>query len=99
MATVRLAAPAARQLRNARDWWLANRDKAPHAFDQDIAALWGVLEDRPELVGRPLEGQPSVRRVHLQRIRYYVYFQLADDGDGVQILALWHERRGSAPKF
>jgi plasmid stabilization system protein ParE len=99
MPTIRLTAPAARQLRDARDWWLANRDKAPRAFDQDVATMLGCLEERPELVGRPLEGQPSVRRVHLQRIRYYMYFEIVDDGDGVAILAFWHERRGADPDF
>jgi len=34
-------------------------------------ALFSLLEGRPELVGRALEQQPAVRRVHLRRIRYY----------------------------
>ena len=99
MPTIVLTAPAARQLDEARDWWLANRDKAPHAFDQDVAALLGFLEERPELVGSPFKPEPSVRRVYLRRIRYYVYFQIVDDGDRVVILAFWHGSRGSSPEF
>ncbi len=78
-----------------RVWWLENRDKAPSAFDVDLDSLLLQLEDRPELVGRPVEQDPSVRRVYLRRIRYFVYFQL--DGDVVQVLALWHGSRDGEP--
>jgi plasmid stabilization system protein ParE len=98
MATVRLTLQAARQFARARKWWLANREKAPTAFDTDVNALLRLLETRPTLVGRPLEQEPSVRRVHLRRIRYYAYFQIADDG-GVQILAFWHTSRTGEPTF
>jgi plasmid stabilization system protein ParE len=40
---------------------------------------------------------PGTRRVYLTRIRYYVYFQIADDEELVEILALWHASRGSGP--
>jgi plasmid stabilization system protein ParE len=98
MATVRLTLQAARQLARARSWWLANREKAPQAFDSDVNALLLLLETWPTLVGRPLEQEPSVRRVHLRRIRYYAYFQI-DDGGDVQILALWHASRSGEPTF
>lgn len=99
MATVQLTVQAARQLARARAWWLANRDKAPQAFDNDVNALLVLLEERPTLVGRPLEQEPMVRRVHLRRIRYYAYFQLDDDGEHVQVLALWHASRNDEPRF
>jgi plasmid stabilization system protein ParE len=98
MATIRLTRQAARQLARARKWWLANREKAPLAFDADVNSLLLLLETRPTLVGRPLEQEPAVRRVHLRRIRYYAYFQIADDGN-VQILALWHASRSGEPTF
>jgi plasmid stabilization system protein ParE len=99
MATVQLTLQAARQLARAREWWLANREKAPRAFDDDMNALLLLLEERPTLVGRPLEQERAVRRVHLQRIRYYVYFQVDGDGEHVQILALWHASRVGEPTF
>ena len=97
MPTVELTAQAAQQLAQAREWWRANRDKAPHAFDDDVSALFRLLEGRPELVGRVLEQLPTVRRVHLRRIRYYAYFRFADGGARVQIVALWHASRGDEP--
>jgi plasmid stabilization system protein ParE len=97
MPAVRIAAPAARQIAHARDWWLENRDKAPSAFDDDLADLVDRLEKRPAFVGRPLLQQPNVRRVYLQRIRYYVYFRMTDHGATVDIVALWHGSRGDKP--
>jgi plasmid stabilization system protein ParE len=40
-----------------------------------------------------------VRRVLLKRIRYYVYFEVSDDGARVSILAVWHASRGREPLF
>lgn len=97
MPIVEFTAPAARQLAEARDWWLEHRDKAPWAFDEDIDGLFALLEERPELIGRPVESVPDVRRVFLRRVRYFVYFEIVDDGDRVEILAIWHGSRGSGP--
>lgn len=94
--TVQIAAPAAAQIERARNWWLENRTKAPGAFDDDLAELISWLELHPELVGRPLEQQVDVRRVYLNRIRYYAYFEIADDGR-VVVLAIWHGRRAGEP--
>lgn len=85
------------QLEEARAWWLQHREKAPFAFDEELLALFDLLEDRPALVGRPVVEPTKARRVYLGRIRYYVYFQVSSDGELVEILALWHGSRGSAP--
>ncbi len=37
----------------------------------------------------------GVRRVTLSRVRYHVYYRLADDA--IQILAVWHTSRGQGP--
>ncbi|PRP94286.1 hypothetical protein ENSA7_78230 [Enhygromyxa salina] len=41
MPTVELTAQAGQQLAQAREWWHANRDKAPHAVDDEMHALAG----------------------------------------------------------
>jgi plasmid stabilization system protein ParE len=87
------------QLDEARRWWSSNRDKAPQAFDEDVDAMFELLEDRPTLVGRPVARDPRVRRTYLGRIRYYVYFQIDGARDVVEILAIWHGSRGSAPEL
>lgn len=92
-------AHGARQLAEARDWWRANRDKAPDAVDEELARILVRLEERPEFVGRPIEQDLAVRRVYLKRIRYYLYFRVVDDGARVEILALWHGSRRGGPEL
>jgi len=72
------------------------RDKAPHAFDDDLEQVVAQLRAHPQLVGR-LERDGTRRRVLLRRLRYYLYFRVVDGGERVQILALWHMSRGRAP--
>ena len=47
MFSVEFVPGAARQVADARDWWFANRDKAPLAFDEDLDDLIGLLEHAP----------------------------------------------------
>jgi plasmid stabilization system protein ParE len=39
----------------------------------------------------------GVRRVHLSRIRYHLYYRVRQDPACIEVLALWHTRRGSVP--
>jgi len=43
-------------------------------------------------------GLESVRRVHLYRIRHFLYYRVAGDGT-IQIVALWHTSRGSTAQL
>jgi len=40
-------------------------------------------------------GLPGVRRIHLTRVRYYLYYRVS--GQVVEVLDLWHTSRGSGP--
>ena len=42
---------------------------------------------------------PGVRRIQLNRVNYYVYYRQRTNSDVVEILALWHVRRGAAPRL
>jgi plasmid stabilization system protein ParE len=77
---------------------LANRDKAPAAFDEELDAIVTSLERDPEQIGQP-QRERHRRRVLLRRIRYYLYFRVVDNGAMVQVLALWHASRGSEPEL
>lgn len=92
---VRFTRRAAAQIARARDWWLANRDKAPDAFDEEFDRIINHLESDPGFIGRPVLQEPTVRRILLQRIRYYVYFRVKDEA--VEILSVWHASRGRDP--
>ena len=79
MFSVEFVPGAARQVADARDWWFANRDKAPFAFDEDLDDLVSLLEHAPRFVGMAVAQRPGVRRALMRRVRYYMYFTFTDE--------------------
>ncbi len=41
----------------------------------------------------------GVRRVHLSRVHFHVYYRVSQSGEQLEILAFWHTSRGSEPLF
>jgi len=70
---------------------LAFADELEKGFD--LARAWPASG---EAVRHP---QIEVRRILLGRIRYHLYYSVSPDTEVVEILALWHTSRGSAPKI
>jgi plasmid stabilization system protein ParE len=90
---------AAEQIRAASDWWRANRTKAPNAFTEDLTQTTALLALQPDLGARARNAAlPGVRRVHLPRIRYDLYYRVIEGPAGsLEILALWHSSRSGNP--
>ena len=84
---------AEREISVASKWWRKNRHKAPSAFDDDLADALIELRAEPGL-GIPVAHtkRPNVRRLTLQRVRYYVYYRLNEE-DALVVLAIWHTSR------
>ena len=94
---VRVTKRAQAQIDRAAQWWDENRDLVPEAFDEDLAKAFLLLSVEPG-VGAPVLNAPqNVRRLHLARTRYHLYYRVR--GAEVQVLALWHTRRGSRPSL
>jgi plasmid stabilization system protein ParE len=93
--TIEFLPTAAQQAADARDWWYENRDKAPTAFDDDLSELVELLAQAPHWVGARVAQRPGVRRAVLPRVRYYVYFTIAEAT--VTIIAVWHTSRANQP--
>ena len=86
------------QIRTAEDWWRLNRPKAPNAIREELESAASIISLQPEAGARALNISLSgVRRLHLARVRYYVYYWLLTDPQRIEILAFWHESRGSGP--
>jgi plasmid stabilization system protein ParE len=69
---------ALRQIAGIRAWWRENREKAPRAFDEDFDEAVDLLYKQPEVgvvVGRT-RGGVRTRRIFLERVRYYIYYQV-----------------------
>lgn len=95
---LRIARRAESEIERANRWWLENRPAAPNAFRADLKGAFALLLRQPGVgvkVGNTrLSG---VRRLHLGRIRYFVYYQIR--GDEIVVLSVWHSSRGEAPSL
>ena len=86
------------QIRSAEDWWRLNRPKAPNAIREELERASLLISIQPEIGARARNiSLAGVRRLHLARVRYYVYYWLLADPERIEILAFWHESRGGAP--
>lgn len=96
--TVRISPRAAIQIRQAADWWLQHRNKAPGAFVDDLERALELISSLPA-VGEPVRHPrlTGIRRVLLVRVRYHLYYQHEADSDTLDVLALWHSGRGTGP--
>jgi plasmid stabilization system protein ParE len=87
---------ARRQIARAAEWWDRHRDKAPDAFDEDLASAIAAIAENAATGTIVRRGNVSVRRLLLPRIRYFLYYRLRDDV--VEVISLWHASR-RAPRL
>ena len=93
---IKVSARAAGQVRQAAAWWSANRPAAPGAVAKDVGESIALLAEQPGIGARYGGSRtPGVRRLFLGRIGYFVYYRATNDT--LEVLALWHARRGSEP--
>jgi len=91
---VRVSKRAQAQIDRAAEWWDQHRDLAPDAFDEDLAKAFLLLSAGP-LIGAPAlsTSEAGVRRLHLARIRYHLYYRIRSRT--VEVVAFWHTSRGA----
>ena len=95
---IRVVRSAADQIAEAFAWWDINRPKAPRAFREEIERAMELLSAHPQIGARATNAKlTGVRRIHLSRIHYYLYFRVRESPRVVEVLALWHTSRGSGP--
>ena len=89
---------AAGQIRAAEAWWRVNRPKAPNAIREDVERGSALVATRPDIGARArgftLDG---VRRIHLRRIRYYLYYRISEVPNQLDVLGFWHSSRHDDP--
>ena len=93
---VKVSARAADQVRGAAKWWAANRPAAPGAIAADFGESVALLAEQPG-IGTKYAGTrtPGVRRLYLNRLRYFVYYKATNSE--LQVLAFWHASREHQP--
>lgn len=89
---------AAQHIRQAEIWWRENRRSAPNAVREELERGFAVIAAQPRIGARARHVKlQSVRRVHLARIKYDLYYRVLDSPARIEIVALWHVRRGKGP--
>ncbi|MEQ1761496.1 MAG: type II toxin-antitoxin system RelE/ParE family toxin [Vicinamibacterales bacterium] len=89
---------AANQIRAAEAWWRVNRPKAPNAVREEVERGSALLAAQPD-IGERARGVTldGVRRIHLRRIRYFVYYRLSEKPNQLDVLGFWHSSRHDDP--
>lgn len=91
---VRIAGSASRAIIEAAEWWEINRPKAPNAFADELERAFQLLASQPLIGARARNAKlAGVRRLHLPRVHYHLYYRVASSPAAVEILALWHTSR------
>ena len=93
---LRVTRRAEREIRAAASWWLENRHAAREAFRDDLERAFDLISLYPGMGAEARNPRlAGVRRIHLVRLRYDLYYRVTDSH--VENLALWHSSRGSGP--
>jgi plasmid stabilization system protein ParE len=56
---------------------------------------FALISQQPEVGAKQRLRNEGVRRIHLSRIRYFLYFRI--QGNSLEVLALWHSSRLKGP--
>jgi len=95
---VEVSAVAAGQIREAETWWRTNRLKAPNAIREELERASALVAAQPDIGSRARNVKlAGVRRIHLARIRYHLYYRVGEAPRQIEILGFWHASRGSQP--
>lgn len=95
---VRIVRSAARAIQEAAEWWVTNRPKAPDAFAIELERAIQLLSAQPTIGARARNVRlAEVRRIHLPRVHYYLYYRMTPEPNVVEVLGFWHTSRGSSP--
>lgn len=85
-------------IREAIVWWRNHRPKAPDAVVQELRRAFRLLRVQPSIGSHANNPKlAGVRRVHLSRIRYHLYYRVNEERGVVDVLALWHSSRSEPP--
>ena len=93
---IQITRSAAAQIEEAAIWWMKNRPLVPRAIEEELEQSFALLTVQPTIGVRARSNRiREVRRIHLSRIHYYLYYRVS--AKTIDVLAFWHTSRGSAP--
>lgn len=95
---VDVTALAARQIREAEQWWRENRTAAPNAVRHQLDRAFTLIGSQPRIGAHATNVRlQGVRRIYLPIISYHLYYHVVSPPEHVEVVALWHSKRGTGP--
>jgi plasmid stabilization system protein ParE len=89
---------ARRQIRKLSGWWRKNRTAAPAAVQDELTRAFNLILNQPQIGPPALDVDlPDVRRIHLSRIKHYLYYRVLEVEGVIEVLAVWSDSRGESP--
>ena len=96
MLPINITRLASEQIYEAASWWRANRPAASEALEEELRQAFHLISLQPAMGAIATNARlAGVRRIHLSRIRYFLYYRVSTSG--IEVLGLWHSSRGEAP--
>lgn len=95
-----VAPEAAAQILVRKQWWRANRSKAPERFDEELEAALAGIAERPE--SYPVFSAQTgriVRRCLLPKTRCHLYFEVVSTANEVWVIAARGAAQRRGPKL
>jgi plasmid stabilization system protein ParE len=95
---VEISSLAAQHIRELESWWRRNRTSAPNAVREELQRAVRLVTMTP-FIGHPAVDVElaDVRRIHISRIWYFLYYRVAENPRRIEVLALWSESRDGGP--
>ena len=83
-------------VRVARAWWKANRNKAPKLLGEELRRAFALLKSQRTIGERALDVEAEgIRRLYLRGTRHFIYYEVHESE--IEVLRLWHSTRGEPP--
>ena|SRR5437667_8616124 len=93
-----VTALATHHIHKAEEWWRENRVAAPNALHEQLQRAFSLITVQPKIGSRATAVRlAGIRRIFLPAIKYYLYYRLVGGPERIQVVALWHSRRGKGP--
>ena len=91
---------ASREVADAKRWWRANRSKAPDALEEELRTALDLIATTPA-IGAVARNTTllGVRRIFLNRVNYFLYYRPMTTTRVIEVVGLWHARRGTGPRL
>ncbi len=98
--SVKVVRRAVVQIDEAAAWWVKIRRDAPEAIREELQIALDLIARHPNIGAKALNFKlREVRRIHLSRIRYYLYYRVRVEAKTVEVLAFWHTSRAAQPNL